>query len=179
MRQGEGNFSVHMIFLPAITYAFTDNFSILAGMSLIPDASSQLKYIAPKIGTSLSDNAAVSVGTMYLTVSGDEGGGFVFGSTTLGPRDRSFSASIAVPYATEGGFADGAIVTLGGNVRMSNSASFITENWLLFGEGESEQLFSAGIRWFGDRIAVDFVAIIVPDADKPFPWLSFTYNFGR
>ncbi len=190
LRKGEGYFSDYYVFFPGVAYGFTDNFSLMAGFSLLPGASfnEQLMYIAPRIGKQFTEKFSLSTGALYLSVVDEFAAGIAFGSATYGEPDKSFTIGLGFGYTKEEGedfsFADHPILMLGGNVRLSNSTAFVTENWFITGAGVkmSQQPFSLAIRMFGERITVDLGMIVVMeilDEGFPIPWLSFAYYFGN
>ena len=189
LRQGEGYFSDYYVFFPGISYGFTNQISIMAGFSVIPGLglTEQLKYVAPRIGIQTSDEFAVSVGALYVSVE-DVAAGIAFAVGSIGQQDKSFTAGIGLGYTKEEGeefkFAEHPIIMLGGNIRLSNSIALVSENWFITGKDFdiSEQPLCIAIRFFGDRLAADVGAIIIGEILKegfPIPWLSFVYNFGR
>ena len=66
------------------------------------------------------------------------------------------------------------MLMFGGEAQVSNSVKFISENWI-FPEGGG--LFSAGLRFFGQHIAVDFAFLVPSEADTFIPWVSFVVNY--
>ncbi len=74
------------------------------------------------------------------------------------------------------------VLLLGGNIRLSETISVVSENWIITGQnrGLDEQPLGIALRFFGSRIAVDAGAIFVlEEGGFPFPWLSFVYNFSN
>ncbi|MFC1614313.1 hypothetical protein ACFL5K_03360 [Gemmatimonadota bacterium] len=189
LRKGQGYFSDHYLFFPGITYGFTDQLSLMAGISVLPGGglSDQLIYLAPRVGIKASDNFALSVGALYVSVA-DIAAGIAFGTATIGPPDRNFTAGIGLGYAKEEGeklnFANHPIIMLGGNIRISNGIALVSENWLFTGDGfeMGQQAFGLALRFFGDNFSTDVGVILIGEVLSegfPIPWLSFTYNFGR
>ena len=189
LRQGEGYFSDIWVFFPSVAYGFTDNFTLIAGFSVIPGLgiTDQLKYFAPKVGFQPGKDFAFSVGALYMTVH-DVAAGIAFATGSIGQQDKSFTLGLGMGYTkTEGGkfeFAEHPVIMLGGKIRISNSLALVSENWFITGRkfDLGEQPFGLVLRFFGKHIAVDAGAIIILDIlDKgfPIPWLSFTYNFGK
>jgi hypothetical protein len=71
---------------------------------------------------------------------------------------------------------------LGGQTRISKSASLLSENVLLFGNDEKDFLFlpSLGIRFSGEKLAADFGTYAVIEKDNffyPIPWIGLSYKF--
>lgn len=188
LRKGEGYFSDYYVSFPGISYGFTDQISVMAGFSVIPGLglTEQLKYIAPRFGFQTSDEFAVSVGAIYVSIE-DVAAGIAFGVGTIGRQDKSFTAGIGLGYTSEEEedfkFADHPIIMMGGNIRLSNSIALVSENWFVTGKDFDigQQPLGVAVRFFGDRLAADVGVIIVGEFLKegfPIPWLSFVYNFG-
>ena len=191
LKKGDTYFSDFYVFFPGVAYGVSDNFSIMAGMSIIPGISltQQLLYVAPRLGWRKSDNLAVSVGALYASIlEEDVSAGIAFAVATFGEEDKSFTAGLGLGYTRDQGtdfeFADHPIVMLGGNVRLSNGTAFVTENWFITGSNFDlgEQPFTVALRFFGEHLAVDAGLILIGDVlaeGFPIPLLSFVYNFGR
>lgn len=188
LQKGDGFFFNYYVFFPGISYGFTDNISMTAGMSLFPGVSfeNQVIYLAPRIGTQISDNYALSVGAIYFSVFDEFSIGTAFATGTIGHPDKSVTAGIGFGFKKEKGerfeFSEYPMIMLGGNIRVSNHTALVFENWFLMGKDFklSEQPFGIALRFFGDHIAVDLGAFIIGELlDKgfPIPWLSFSYNF--
>lgn len=189
LKKGEGYFSDYFVFFPGISYGLTTNISLMAGFSFLPGASfnEQLKYIAPKIGVSLSEKFAIATGALYIGVE-DVAAGIAFLVGTYGERDRCFTLGLGLGYTKEEDedlkFAEHPILMFGGNARLSNSVALISENWLITGSDFdiTQQPFSIGVRFFGDHVSADVALVIILDVIEegfPIPWLSFIYNFGN
>lgn len=189
LRKGEGYFSDIWVFFPSVAYGFTDNFTLMAGFTIIPGLgiTDQMKYFAPKIGFQATKDFSFSVGALYMTVH-DVAAGITFTTATIGQPDKSFTFGLGLGYIkTEGGkfeFAEHPILVLGGNIRLTNTMALVSENWIITGKNFDlgEQPFGLALRFFGKHIAVDVGAIIIMKVLKegfPIPWLSFVYNFGK
>lgn len=46
------------------------------------------------------------------------------------------------------------------------------------GDGDTFSIYSAGIRFFGQRMSADVVLLLLKEADRVVPWVSFTYKVG-
>lgn len=190
LQKGHGYFSDFYVFFPGVAYGFTNNFSILAGMSIFPGVQpdDQLKFIAPRIGISTSERFAISAGTLFMSLFEGAAAGIAFITTTVGAPDKSFTAGFGLGYFKEKGekveFGQTPILTLGGNIRLSNSSALVSENWLVLDKSVQfdQQPFALAVRLFGDRLAGDIGFIVVGEVIRhgfPIPWLSLVYNFGR
>ena len=190
LRKGEGYFSDYYVLFPGISYGFTDQISIMVGVSIVPGLglTEQLRYVAPRIGIQTSDEFAVSAGVLYVSFGGEFSAGIAFAVGSVGQQDKSFTAGMGLGYIKEEDeafeFAERPILMLGGNVRLSDSVALVSENWFITGEGFDlgNQPLGIAIRFFGDRIAADVGLILIGEILKegfPIPWLSLVYNFGR
>jgi hypothetical protein len=180
LRQGSGYFSDHWVFFPGVAYGATDNLTLAGGVSLIPGIDDQILYFTPKLGTRLSDSAAVSVGGLLARGPDDTSLTVGYVVSTFGSPDLNLTAGVGAGRV--GGFESSetqALILLGGTARLSKRLSFLSENWIL--PGEDFELYSAGLRFHGDRLTVDLGLILneeIVDAGFPVPWLSFSYHFG-
>ncbi|MCK5130730.1 MAG: hypothetical protein KAR40_01085, partial [Candidatus Sabulitectum sp.] len=74
------------------------------------------------------------------------------------------------------------ILIVGGDLQLSNRTKLITENWIFLHE-DKPQVFSAGIRFFGERMAVDLALISVAEMWEEgnwpmMPWVDFSILLG-
>ena len=185
MRKGFGQISDYEVLFPGVSYGVTDNLTLMGGMSIVPGfgIDEQLVYFAPKIGARVSDRFALSAGYLFARVAEEgfeEGAGVGFAVATVGGADRNLTVGFGVAHAE--GEAK-AIVMLGGQRRLGRRIFFLTENWLVLDEDIrlGDQPFSAGLRFCGDRLSVDFGLILVGtllEEGVSIPWLSFSYQFG-
>jgi hypothetical protein len=188
MKQGQGYFSTHELMFPAVGYALTDNLSVSAGMSLLPEAGleGQILYLSPKLGFELSDKAALAVGGTVAGVPGyggyGVGAGYVLG--TFGTRNASITAGAGFVRSLGYEWEDTIpVVLIGGQVRVSRSVALVSENWIrVRNTNWDEQPFGFAVRFFNDRLSADLGMVLISDAfhnGYPFPWGSVTYRFGK
>ena len=176
---GQFIFADHMLFLPSLTYNITNNVSLLGGMSIIPAVGfgDQLYFATPRVGYSFSDNVAGSAGAMFVHVAG-ENVGVMFASSTLGPPDKSLTVGYGVPFSLGGDISTTGVLTVGGELQLSNSIALVTENWFII--GDEGHLFSLAFRIFGDNISVDVGGLFHEEIGGfPIPWVSFSYAWGN
>ncbi len=187
LRRGRGYFCNYYVFFTGLAYGFTNNISIMTGISILPGLSvdKQMRYIAPRFGMQISDNLSFSTGILYTSFAGEYTAGIAFATSTIGSYDKSITLGSGLGYTKsedeEFEFAKHPIIMLGGNARLTNSIAFVSENWFVTGGSFeiSKQPFGMAIRFFGDRFATDVGVIIIGEVGGfPIPWLSFTYNFG-
>ena len=178
-RAGEFIFANHMLFLPSITYGFTDNIGVLAGMSILPGVGfgDQLLYAAPRVGYAFTETTAATAGAMFVHVE-EEDVGIMFATGTFGPPDKSLTIGYGVPFSLGEEISTTGIFTVGGELQLTNSLALISENWFVI--GEEGHLFSGGVRLFGDNLSVDFVGLFNEDIGGfPIPWVSLSYTWGK
>jgi hypothetical protein len=181
LRAGEGYFSVYDILLPYFAYGVTDFLALGGGISLVPGASNQLFYVAPKITPLRAKNFDLAAGVLYMAPLSSTGDhvGVVYGLGTFGTRRTALSVGLGWGFTGEG-FANQPILLIGGELQLSNSVKLISENWIPF--GWDHKFLSLGIRLFGRKLAADFALVLPTNVDMggfPFiPWIGFTYNFG-
>ncbi len=211
---GQGYVSVYELFVPFVAVGITDAISLAGGTILAPGAFGRVLYVAPKVTLVNRPGLAVALGGVGLGVylGGSDGpageddvsdvgtAGIGYGLVTVGGPERALTLGAGFAFA-EGEIASGAILTLGGETQVSNSIKLLTENYVIPFESttsicpnggpcttesstEYEIIVSAGIRFFGERLAADFALwtspTLIGDEVFPFlPWLGFSYNFGR
>ena len=158
----------------------TDFLTLSAGVSLIPFISEQVLYFAPKVGVVHNKHLDLAAGLLYLNVPESDDFGVTYSVITIG--NPSGGVTTGIGYGFQGGnWAESPLVLFGGDVQVSNSAKLLTENWIYTGE-ENFVMFSGGIRFFGENMAVDFGLItwdeLLSDGGFPFvPWVDFAVNW--
>jgi len=134
MKQGQGYFSQKWLF-SAAAYGVTDNLTLLAGtLSVFPPA---LTIAGGKISGEVAENIHLTAGgEVFMTGLG----GFEvlanvgFGGITFGHDDKQITVSSG--YGSI--FDSRAVpVIVAGQVRLSNRAVFVTENWLVLPEKQT------------------------------------------
>ena len=181
LKKGSGYFADYYIFFPTVAYGFSDNIALSGGVSILPGASSQLFYLAPKITFPISAEFGMSTGLLYLTVPGEKALGLGYVVSTYGDQFKGITLGIGIPVMSDGDKSP--IVLLGGELQVSNRIKLITENWVFTGGGFT--LVSGGLRFFGDRLAVDLALMttkeMLEDAEGfPFiPYVGFSVMFGK
>jgi len=179
LRQGQGYFADYWIFFPTLAVGITDFLGVGGGMSIIPGAGSQLLYIAPKISFSPKENISIAGGFLSLGIPEENNLTLAYGVATLGSSRAALTAGFGVPVTDE---RDEMIFLVGGELQTSNTTKIISENWI---PSSGDAVLSLGVRFFGERLAVDLAFIttagILDDANGwPFiPWVDFAVNFGN
>jgi hypothetical protein len=174
LKNGEGYFSVSELFFPMLALGVGDFLTIAGGISIFPGGSDQIIYFSPKLTPYQDDKFAVSVGDFLVkSTDGDTGLNILYTVSTFSTATFSFTAGLGMDTGEKE-----AVLMLGGEVRASKYAKFITENWFFNDEGMN--FLSFGVRFFGENLAADF-AFVLPWDEGPdnglLPWVSFAYNF--
>jgi hypothetical protein len=179
--RGSGYFADYYLFLPVAAFGVTDRVMLSGGMSIIPGLSSQLFYVAGKVGVYDSPDAALAVGGFWATVpdESDASLGMGYLVTTLGSDDHAVTLLAGYPFTTRQ-VAREPLFVVGGETRIASRSKLMAEVWKLPQEHNVPALF--GLRWFGDRLALGFglVYVIGPDSIEgwPFvPWVDFAINW--
>lgn len=199
LKKGQGYFSDIMIFFPGVAYGLTDNITIGGGMTIFPglDAGEQVFFFTPKIGLNILKDVDVAANLMLIRVPIDNSDledanrllpdslqteieiaevvGLLFLTGTYG-NDNShltFGAGFGV---ADGSLSDNPALTIGFEHRFARRMSFVSENWI-FPEVD-EPVVSAGVRFFGESVAVDLAFATAFDSDIPaLPYIDFVWNF--
>jgi hypothetical protein len=184
--RGTGYFAAYEIFFTYLSVGVADFLSLGGGMTLVPGASGQVFYLAPKLAMATKDGMySGAVGALYMntTTGTGDGVGIVYGIGTYGTPRAGLTFGLGYGYAA-GEFADKPVVVIGGEVQAGNSFKLITENW--FPIDSDVSILSFGFRFFGDNLAADLGFFYPMNKGSgisegfPFiPWLGFAYNFGR
>jgi hypothetical protein len=169
--------------MPSVTVGITNRISITGGSTLIPNAQSQVAYIAPKITAWQQSGVHLAAGLMYFkAISNNDGVGVVYGMGTF-EKAPFAGMTIGVGWgAGSGELESSGIMFLGGELRLLDGLKLISENWFLLGKGNS--VLSIGARFFGQHLAVDVAGYLPLDSGLgengvPFlPWLGLAYTFG-
>lgn len=181
LKAGHGYFADYFIFFPTLAYGVTDYFTLSGGMSLIPGAKSQLLHFAPKLSIDLSNSMTGGAGFLYMGIpEGEEDISLGYVVTTIGDARQGITLGAGVPL---GMTENGIILLVGGELQISQNAKLLSENWIFAGE-EITLLSCTGIRFFGERLAVDLGLITSEEAFSeggfPFlPWVDFSVFFRK
>ncbi|MGH7675868.1 MAG: hypothetical protein ACREMV_11420 [Gemmatimonadales bacterium] len=180
LARGSGYFADYYLFFPFVAYGFHDRVMASGGVSLVPGASNQLFYIAPKLGVVRGPTFNLAIGGAYATVPGEEDAsvGAAYASVTIGPPDAAVTILGGYPFTTEDVSQEPALM-VGGDTRIGGASKLLAEVWKLPDVDDVPALF--GVRWFGERIAVDFGFLYLIGTDVEgwplIPWVDFVINW--
>ena len=178
--KGRAYFSDYYLFFPAAGVGVSDRVMLSGGVSLVPGASSQLVYAAGKVGLVRGPDAGLALGAFWATVPDEANASLAvaYGVTTLGSEDHAITVMAGMPFSTQD-VAKEPLFIIGGETRTGSGTKLMAEVWKLPGESDVPAL--AGVRWFGEKLAVGFGFIYVfPNSIEgwPFiPWVDFAINW--
>lgn len=191
LHKGEGYYTNTWVLYNQVSYGFTDQFTM--GVGTIPlflfGADIVPFWVTPKVSIPLGHekwNGAAGVLYMNIINSGADnfsGLGVAYGTVTYGTTDKNATLSFGYGFY-DGDWANTPTVSFSAMHRLNRNNYFVTENYLLPGGDGRVLLLSAGGRWVGRRIAIDY-ALVRPFGGGlgesgffAFPWLGFTAPFG-
>ena len=205
LKKGEGYYQNAYLLLNSVNYGITDNFSMGAGFIFNPTFKDwQILFFTPKfsfqaapkirVGGGAIVVAAFTKGTFFnskgsTTSKGYEPitGGILYGNTTLGSKNNNATLGLGWGFGNKE-ISSTPVVNLNFMKSIARKISFISENWLVTqadnNDFETMGVGSAGVRLFGDRLAVD-LALIVPFSTNgdfnliAIPFVGFVYKFKK
>jgi hypothetical protein len=187
--KGEGYFSNTYLLMLLFAGGLSSSVTLGAGFSIVPSDDffrNNIYYLTPKIGIVQKPDLNIAAGAFIgfagwdLDGSEDVGSfGILYGVSTFGSPDGSVTLGAGLGYGG-GDWADRPIFMLGGEKRVARRASLMTENYAL--PGESNVAVSYGIRFFGEKLAVDLALwnLFGSDVSPIFPgvpYVAFAVKF--
>jgi hypothetical protein len=184
LKANEIQFNAVELFFPHLIIGATDYFNIgFGGLPFIAGGGGTvIYYISAKLTPINFDAAAVSLGGAMIGATASNsvtGVGYAVG--TFGTKQASLTVGPFIAFSKDEVF-DRPAFLLGGSVRLSRSATFLSENIFLFGTERDDFLAfpSIGIRFSGERLAADFGTYAIMSGDfffYPIPWIGLSYRF--
>lgn len=180
LKKGEGYYQNTYAVVNTINYGVTDHFTMGAGTELISLFSGYpVLILTPKIGGYKISDKLYAGGGAFLGFSTDGSGGIGYGVLTYGNEDSNLTFGTGWAFSNSD-LASNPVLTISGMHRFARSIAFITENWLVPFDGYTP-VFSYGLRFFGERMAVDIAFINTPEFTKEIvigiPFIDFVYKF--
>jgi hypothetical protein len=189
LRKGEGYFSDFWLFLLSASAGVTDRFSMGGGMTLIPgiDFGDNVFYALPKFTLVNQPKVKFAVGGLLALVGAfdsenrdAESVGVLYGVATVGGRESNLTLGSGWGYVGSE-LSNKPVLTLGGQHRIAKRMALITENWFVPFEGDASGLVSYGVRFLGEKMAVDLAfANSLEGGSQVFPGiplLGFAFKF--
>ncbi len=195
MPRGGLRVSTAYFVIPNVAYGVTGNLDASVTASIPVDGTGLISGTL-KFAPIQREGFALAVGAQAGTVYGDDFdsgiGGTFYGVGTFGDATRAATVGVYGIYAGSFGsneefeVANGAAVVVGGEVQVSNAIKVMTENAFLvpFEEGAGGAgITSAGIRFFGERLAADVALplFVFGDGESkflpvPIPLINISYT---
>jgi len=182
LKKGEGYFQNTYLVLNSFNFGITDNISIGGGIELISTFAGKdpLYFITPKASFKVAEKFHAGAGVLYARIPGESSSlGTLFATGTYGTLDNNITGSLGWGFV-DSELSKQPIATLSGMKRISKRTALVTENWFIPIDG-FYGLYSYGIRFFGEKIAVDLAFINNSDIAEAIiigiPFVSFTVKF--
>ena len=176
LKKGEAYIGTYLIVLPFFAVGLTDRITVAGGAPVLFGLLEPF-YVAPKIQLFSTAKAAVSVGTLAFFLD-DEVVGINYGVGTFGTPDHAVTLGVGFGYSGQE-FSNQPVAMIGGETRLNRRLKLLTENYFL--PGEEGLVFSAGLRFIGERFSTDLgIAGVAGDGSACcIPLINFSYAFGR
>jgi hypothetical protein len=185
LKKGEGYYQNTWLLLNSFNYGITDYFSIGGGIELISTFNGSPSFIlTPKVGFKTGEKTALGGGLLLVNV-GDffdsNTLGIAYGVITRGTVNRNITAGVGWGFV-DGEFSARPITTFSGLTRVSKKVALLSENWIIPSDSYYP-FFSYGVRFFGEKLAVDLAFVNNPDIASEIvigiPYVDFVVKFGK
>jgi hypothetical protein len=181
LKAGSGYFSLHEVFFPFISIAAADIIELGGGISIYPEGDKQYYFLSSKFQLYCSENISASAGLIYLGISKEPDETLLgYGIVTLGNEKMGVTLGYGSNLMPNKKNDLSGLFIVGGDIQISDFIKLISENYLLLEEEGATVVYSSGVRFFGENLALDIGFFGAIDSSKgwPFlPWVSFSYNF--
>lgn len=185
LKKGEGYYQNTYLLLNSFNYGVTDYFSIGGGIELLTLFNGSPAFVlTPKVGFQTGPKTSMGGGILYANLGdiGDRSNfGIAYGVVTRGTVDKNFTVGLGWGII-DNEFSSRPIITFSGMTRLSKKIALVSENWIVPAD-IYYPLFSYGIRFFGEKMAVDLAFINNPDIASEvvigIPYVDFMVKFGR
>jgi hypothetical protein len=185
LRAGDGYVGVYEVYVPFVSYGITDRVMIAGGSPFYLGLTGEITppfYVGPKVQLVSRPGFEGSVGALAVFTPGDSQDktfGIAYGVGTVGDADNAVTGGLGWGYVGTD-FSARPVALLAGETRVSRGLKLISEN--LFVPGETGLIYSAGIRFFGERLSADAgLAGFTGDGETfcCLPLVNFVYHFGK
>ena len=176
LQKGEAYVGTYIIVLPFFAVGLTDRITVAAGAPVLFGELEPF-YVAPKVQVFPTARAAISVGTLALFFD-DEIVGINYAVGTFGTPDHALTLGLGFGFSGDQ-FSNQPVAMIGVETRTGRRIKLVTENYFL--PGEDGLLFSAGLRFIGDRFSTDLgiAGFVGGTSACCVPLINFSYSFGR
>ena len=196
LKAGEGYYQNTYLFLNSFNVGVTDNITIGGGFEFLTtfasgDGINPVFYLTPKVAFKVAEKFHAGVGVLYVNAgnldnsNGNRNGlGITYAIGTYGSTDHNITGGLGWGFI-KGEFSNRPIITISGMTRIAKKTAFVTENWFIpysdNGVLKNYGVFSYGLRFFGESIAVDLALINNSDIAQAFgiglPFIDFVVKF--
>jgi hypothetical protein len=183
IEKGAGYYQNVLLSSNFFNYGISSNFSMGGGIELISTLSgSPVFFATPKIAFQLSENWYMSTGGMFVLNTGGTIS-LPFLVATYGSKDNNITFGGGYLYSSGSIFdLDGNLVyTISGSARISNSISFMSENYIINADNDFGLLSLEGIRIMSKKNSFDIGLIFLGgDGDltiAPLPFVGYQRSF--
>jgi hypothetical protein len=174
LEAGEGYYKNTLLSLNAVNYGLTRHFSVGGGVELISILtgrdSGPVYFANAKLAANLSEVLHMGLNAFYINYpfpanlddpqyTGKRPGfGALMGSVTIGDPDFQVTLSGGVSRDLDAD-KQRPVFCVSGMARLFPRMAVITENWLFLDDPDDYSLYSYGVRFIGQTVAVD-VALV-------------------
>jgi len=190
LKKGEGYYQNTYLVINSFNYGITDYFTIGGGFEIISTVTGTPAFmITPKVGFKVSENFHAGGGLLYANVLTNDspisGLGIAYGIGTYGSSNHNVTLGVGFGYVDKE-ISNRPILTISGMTRIARKTALVTENWLVPGAadlvtGRYYGVYSYGVRFFGEKIAVDLAFLNNPELFEIFrigiPYVDFVIKF--
>ncbi|WKN43402.1 hypothetical protein [Tunicatimonas pelagia] len=186
LARGEGYYQNTWVLFNQARVGLTDHVSV--GLGLIPlflfaGAPTPI-WITPKVSIPISpDRVNLGIGALAGIIAGEASTAFgtVYGVSTFGSRNKNLTVGLGYGFADES-WSDIPLITISGTAPLGKRSYFLSENYIVSGEGETVVIASLGARSLTRSVSFDyglFFPLATLDSFIFIPWLSITAPFGQ
>lgn len=172
LKAGEGYYQNTWLFLNSFNVGVTDYFSVGGGLEFISTFATLAQgdfqpifILTPKVGFKVQDKLHLGGGILYASLPSfdDEGSnrtglGIAYGIGTYGSADHNFTFGTGLGFVDQE-FSKNPIITFSGMTRIARKTALVTENWLVYSGDSYYGMYSYGIRFFGEKLAIDLAFV--------------------
>jgi len=127
LERGRGYFADYFLFFPSAAIGVTDYLSLAGGFSIIPGASSQIHYVAPRVRFPLSRTAGIAGGLLHLAIPEDTDD-ITLGYAVLTIGDAGSAVTVGGGAQLQSDSDHNAILLVGGKAQLSNRTKLISSS---------------------------------------------------
>ncbi len=183
LEKGTGYYSNTWLALHTFATGLTARFTLGGGLAWFPGVplDETFYYLLPKYTVVNGNRSKLAVGALVglLPFGGSDdrtSAGLLYAVGTTGSKDSNLSAGLGWGYAGDE-LARNPVAMVGGQGRLSRRISFISENWIFPIDGETEGIYSYGLRFLGEGLTVDLAFVSLLGENGAIPWLGFAFRF--